>query len=411
MKDRRDQWVSRRRVLKACMGMPAASLYSGSRALGQNAVSAPGLALAEEYKGSQLYAISPNGDRVCLYSFKHVENFLRPWSYDGGETKKTDDVLRVIDLKTGKAACATQLRSLLVAASFFADGIRIYAESLPLREREGARGGLTVQRVIIDSHARSLTERLMGIDTVSTQYVALAWPNLLGIESSLQTARAFALTRLSLPGYEELTRVPFAPEQEPSHFGNPAVSGNGQYVYGHDTDLVVSADRRLVAYGAGHQIVFRRTSDLKVLWSRRIPGDYFGTWILDLTPDGTRVVAAVIDDTNVEKQKNFYIAVYSGEDGSVVKELPLNGFEGVSISSNGKLVGVSKRVATDDGKVAPTVDIHEVASGRLVYRVSHPPVDVHVNGGYGLGSISSRFTPDGKHLLTSGQHLTRVWNV
>lgn len=398
--------VSRRALLQQCAAFAGVSLCS-RRVAAQSDLSLFTAELVREIKGAQLCAVSPDGQYICVYYFRHIENFLREWSYDGGDTKKTDDTLRVVELDSGKVVYSTQLRSMVVNASFFAVGADLYAETLPLTETEGSRAKL-VQHVVVDLHTRKLDERLLKLSR-GIEYFGLASPNLLGVESSLQTARASALVLAALPDYKEVKRAPFAPTSEFQGLGHPALSGNGTLVYGHDTTPVVSADRSTIAYGAGHRLVCRRADDLRILWSRLIGPEYFGAWLLDITPDGSKIAAAVIDDTYAVNQRKFYVGVYNGRDGSVVNEIPLNGFEGVSISPNGKLFGVSQRVEFGDGRVEPTVYIYEVASGLRVSKVSHPPIDTRGREAYGSGSISSRFTPNGKFLLTSGQNTTRVW--
>ena len=400
---------SRRQILQRYFGF-ASVAFSSSTLAGQNEI----LRRAEptrEFKRAQFRAVSLDGRLACLYYWHNTEAFLRGWSYDGGNSNKDRDVLRVVELNTGKVIFATELRTMVVAASFFAGGTCLYAETLPMTKAEGVKGSLVIQRVAINTNTRTLSERLSEPHDVFAEYTALDWPTMLGAESSLQTARAVALTRTSLPNYQELARVPFAAEPDPPRFGRPAFSGNGKLIYGHDTTPAVSGNKKAVFYGAGHSLVCRSASDLNVLWIRRIKAEYFGAWHVGITPDSGTVVAAVIDDTNVANQQQFYVGVYRGLDGSTVNELPLNGFEGVSISPSGKLIAVSRRASAPGDRAAPTVDVHEVSSGRLITSVNHPPIDVHRVGTYGLASISSQFTPDGKYLLTSTPNTTRVWDI
>ena len=140
-----------------------------------------GVELFRPFPGAQFCAVSPGGTHICLYSFRHLETFLRAWSYDGGATKKTDDALRVVELATGRSVYATQLRSMAVSTSFFARGEKMYVETMPLVEAEGGRASV-FQQAVIDLRTRILEER---IGRLGTAYSALNWPYVLGLESAL----------------------------------------------------------------------------------------------------------------------------------------------------------------------------------------------------------------------------------
>lgn len=362
--------------------------------------------LVRELKGAQLCSISPDGTHVCVYRFTHLESFLKPWTYDGGNSRQSNDVLQVIELSSGNVIYATQLRSMVVGASFFADGTALYVETMPMVEAEGGRA-TTLQRAVIDLRTRKLNERL---GTLGTQYFALAWPSVLRVDSSLQDSRAHSLVIETLPDYKEITRVPFAVAPEPERSGRPIVTGRGM-VYGHDATPVVSTDRRAVVYGAGHSIVCRRTSNLDLLWTRPIESEYAGAWQLDLTPNGSKIAAAIVGGSFAADQNKFYIGVFNGKDGSVAARLPFNGRDGVAISPDGKLVAISQQTRLSNGQVQPSVNIYDVATGHQVGDVAHPIVNISGFGNSGAGSIGSKFTPDGKYLITSGLNDTMIWAI
>ena len=315
-------------------------------------------------------------------------------------------MLRVVELQTGNTIYATQLRSMVVSASFFADGRRLYVETFPLTEAEGGRATV-FQQAVIDLETRRLDQQLRAL---GTGYIALNGPSLLGHEFSLQTSQTTSLVLAALPDYKEIARVPFAVGQEPERYGRPAVTGRGM-IYGHDTVPVISADRNAVVYATGHSIVCRRTSNLDVLWTHLIEPDYLGAWALDLTPDGGRVAAAIVGGSAAADQDKFYIGVYDGKDGSSIARLPLNGREGVAISPDGRLLAVSQQAALADGGIEPTVNIYDVASGSQVGKTTHSAVSVSGFGNSGKAKIDSHFTPDGKYLITSGLSDTTVWAI
>jgi hypothetical protein len=362
--------------------------------------------LSRGFKGAQFYGVSPDSSRICLYRFRHLENLLKAWTYDGGNSRKVDDVLQVVELKSGNTVYATQLRSMAVSATFFADSHGLYTETMLMGSAATGRV-TTFQQAAINLDTRELAERLAE---GNIRYFALTGRAVLGLESNPQTSQSEALVRAELPDYKEVVRVPFAATQEPERYGRPAISGRG-IVYGHDTDPLISADRRTVAYGAGHSLVCRTASNLEVLWTRAIEPEYLGAWLLDLTPDGSKVAAAVVGGSSVADRDKFYVGVYDGKDGSVVAKFPINGREGVAISPDGKLLAVSQQTRISNGQVQPSVNIYDVSSGHQVGDVAHPAVNTSGFGNSGVGSIGSKFTPDGKYLITSGVNDTMVWAV
>lgn len=363
--------------------------------------------LLRQFKGAQLRAISPDGSLICLYTFRHLQTFLRPWSYDGGKTTAADDTLSVVNLKTGDHIYATRLRTMVVNASFFADGKHLYAETLPMAEVEGGRA-TTVQQAAIDLDTRRLDERLHRLADANVQYFALAWPAVLGVKAL--KSQINSLVRAVLPDYKETAQAPFASERSRTPEG-PAVLTGGGVTYGRDTTPAISSDTETMVYGAGHSIVCRRTGDLSVVWVRSMEPEYSGAFTLDITPNGSRVAAAIVGGSYVADQRS-YVGVYDGRNGSVVARLNLDGHDGVAISPDGELLAVSQPVGQPDGRVVPTINLYEIGSGRQVGKVAHEPVSVSGFRSYGRASLGGRFTPDGRYLITSsGTEGTSVWAI
>lgn len=396
-------------------GVPVCACLAPAQSVSRSAHerSTPLLEIAplKRFQDTQFLAVSPDSTRLCLYRFQHPETGLRAWSYDGGTSTKKDDVLQVMELQTGKLVYATQLRTMVESLSFFADGGRLYAETMSMSNTDNSRISVR-QRAVIDLATHELMERLSQDRNL---YIALGGESLLGHHTDQglysirrSTDQASTLVLANLPEYKEVAREPFAVAQESGHYGRPRAFGDGMH-WGYDTMPVVSGDKKTVAYGTGHYLVCRRANDLGLLWKRIIEPEYFGVWLVDLTPDAKTVVAAVIGGSSMADRDRFYVGVYSGADGSAIAKLPLNGFGGISISPDGKLLAVSQQVVLTDGKAEPTVNIYEIASGSQIGRVSHPAVSISGFGNSGKAAIGSRFTPDGRYLITSGVSDTMVW--
>jgi hypothetical protein len=398
---------SRRALVRGSVGLAAsicARLAIGQASRPRTAIAVQ-TSILRQFKGAQLLAVSPDGTQMCLYAFRHLETFLREWSYDGGNTTASDDVLSVVSLQTGRRIYSTRLRTMVASASFFADGKRLYAETLPMVEAEG--GGASIfQQVTIDLDTRRLNEKLGKVGDSSAEYFALSWPAMLGVKTKIRTAVA-SLVRVMLPDYSQALEVPFAAEPNAKPGGPGILTGRG-IVYGRDTMPVFSADRHTMVYGSGNAIVCRRTMDLGLIWDHSVEPLYSGAVSLDITPDGSKVVAAVMGG-NMAEENGFYVGVFDGGNGSVIAKLKINGHDGVAISPDGNTVAISRQAGLSDGRVVPTVDLYDIGSGRQVGGISHDAISVSGFGQAGHGGIGGRFTSDGRYLVTSGLADTVVW--
>ena len=287
-----------------------------------------------------------------------------------------------------------QLRAKPKSVSFFADGDMVYAETLRIPETKFRES----QQVVIDLPSRKSTERTSSWLAAEPMidYFALSQPHLVGLAEYVQDQGQNALVLAELPDYREIARVPFAVTDE-------------REAPNRDSGVFVSDDRKIFLYGAGHSIVCRRTSDLGIVWTRQIEPNMFGVRPFSMTPDGGIVAAAVMDTMFIANQKDYYIGVFKGRDGSPVARLHLNGFESLSISPNGELLAVGQRVRLQTGEMQPTVNVHDIASGAQVATVIHDRLRVGRKD-FGNDEINCQFTPDGKYLVTSSIH-TRVWAI
>ena len=72
--------LSRRQFVRRCGSIAVAPLCTHIAA-GQNAINTRlELVLSKNFKGADFYAVSPDGSRMCLYTFRHLENFVKDWS-------------------------------------------------------------------------------------------------------------------------------------------------------------------------------------------------------------------------------------------------------------------------------------------------------------------------------------------
>lgn len=367
--------------------------------------------VVRQFKGAQLLAISPDGGRMCLYAFRRAEMFLRRWSYDGGNTSAAGDVLSVVDVRTGGRTYATQLRTFVSSASFFADGKRLYAETIPMAESEGGKLNV-VQRVTIDLSTRRLEETLSRIVGTVAEYYALSWPSMLGVKATVRTPTPSSLVRVEMPGFNETAEVPFEAHPKVELRGPGVLTGGGHVVYGRYTMPVVSAGRQTVVYGAGNYVVCRRTSDLGLLWDYLVEPEYSGAVAFAVTPDGSRVAAAIVGGSSVGDKNKFYVGVLDGQKGSVIARLAVNVHQGIGISPDGSTLAIPRQAPQSDGRIVPTVDFYDAVSGAQVGAVSHDPVDLsRLRGAAAVSGavVTGWFTPDGRYLITSGLAETRVW--
>ena len=272
--------------------------------------------------------------------------------------------------------------------SFFAVSDVLYVETLPFTNN---RGSNDQQHVLINLPTGKFEERVSPY--IGVRYSALSEGRLLGYQydNAGDTSQMILAT---LPDYKEIARVPYAVTQE-------------REARNRDTGEFVSADRKSFLYGAGHSMVCRRTEDLGLVWTRPIEADLFGARAFSLTPDGGIVAAAVMDTMFIANQRNCYVGIFEGRDGSPMARLHLNGNECISISPDGKLLAVGERVALQTGEMQPTVNLYAVPSGQQVATVIHDRLRVG-RGDFGNDAINCEFAPDGKYLITSSIH-TKVW--
>lgn len=116
-----------------------------------------------------------------------------------------------------------------------------------------------------------------------------------------------------------------------------------------------------------------------------------------------------VETWDFSSQKEFYVAVLRGSDGSLHAKVEVNGEAGIALSPDGRVLAVSVRPPHDDRKntVVPEVRLFDVATGASFATLTHAPVPEE---NAPISQPLLQFTPDGRYLVTSGYE-TRVWRM
>ena len=385
---------TRRDFVRQCglIALPVTSVWTQLHAQTRlNHVDNLPVRLVKEFKNGYLLDVSLDSTKLCLYTGRASESYtLRggSWTREGGDPGKVP--LQVIEVGSWKTTHSIDLRDRPGSASFFPEGAALFAESESFR----LTTGLGIQQVIVDLQTGTVQEKFRNKDLQKESlYYHNALPRhmLLGLLSGRQ--RFYALVRSKLPDYVEVQRLNVSPRE----------------AFGKLSGIPVSADRRKLLYAVDHSIVSRRTEDFSVVWERPFE-PHLQVRKLAISVDGSRVAIAAVDTSLIESQREYYIAILDGNDGTLLSKLPLNGDAGIEISPDGKLIVVGQRKKdARPQRYRATAQIYEVSSGQIVASVTHDPISTR--DGYLWGLLQSRFTPNGKYLITTGDDGTRVWEV
>ena len=286
--------------------------------------------------------------------------------------------------------------------SFFSDGDRLYGVTEPTP--------LTKESMVIDLRSGEIEKHQDKYDPKTSVFGhALKDRILVGY-------RGDKLVQVEWPSLREIAAISI--DREHSFLG-------------------FTTDRTRLIHSVGQALVCRRVEDFGVLWTRQID------MAIDLTSrstagvanasarygiagDGGTVVLAPRRAAYQGKSEAFYVEILNGKDGKSIARWPRNGYEGVALSPDGKLLAVAKleekgpsfgdtpvtgRIKTEDAHLEPTMHIHEVPSGREIATVIHDRVPVNQRLGGSLSGSNSGFTPDGKYLITSNSFNVKIWQV
>jgi hypothetical protein len=382
---------SRRRFIRRCAGVGAAALLGLADA--QDRVGQLQIKLVQEFPGGFPLGVSPDGIRICIYDTPFSLPKLMSWiTQHGPEGAFKSDLLKVIEVGSWRTVCSVWLRGQRYFVSFFGGGESLYAETLSYGKDNGH------QRAVIDLQHQKLDEKIVSTQN-ETYCQALGQGTLLGVEHAGSASDTTSLVLAKLPDYTEVARVAFA-------------VGGSPLPRNRETGCFVSDDRRTIVYGVGRTIVCRRAEDLGLLWTREIEPGFIGVRSFALTPDGSRVAAAIIDTFYIADQKNCYVSVMDGTHGSPVARIPVNGFEGIGLSANGTVLASSSTVFAKSKQAQVLVELREVSTGRLLSTVvqdqfSSGQQNLFFRGGF----CRIEFTSDGRYLVTQSGAFTKVWEL
>ena len=131
-------------------GLGWAALASSFMALEHSRTALGGglrIQLERGYPRSALLALSPDGTKVALgVSGQPFDIFrFRRGEWASGVDKLVPDLLKVVELATGSVVYEAPFHERVFPASFFADGLRIYAETIAFRYK----GSLVKQCAVV----------------------------------------------------------------------------------------------------------------------------------------------------------------------------------------------------------------------------------------------------------------------
>lgn len=346
--------------------------------------------------------VSADSERICLYYTRHPS---RSFTWNGAwkenqPVSKDENALRVVERGSWASTYATELPIRPLVGSFFADGERMYIETQPSIEP----GGAVMERLLVDLKTRQvqgLTEHTRS-GRVHFSYRALTDQWLLGFGNVPDSGKTGVIVKAEAPDYREVQRVPFA-ETRSAALGKT------------EGPVTVSADRGTFVYTYDRNVVCRRTSDLKIIWSRDTDPS-LALWHAAISADARLVAAYVCDFTGIGQERKRYVLILDGKDGSEVTRVSADGLESLAVSPERQLLAVGQRVPIREGKggtgkagTQPTVFLFDMKSGRQVAELIH---DQFYGGGkeYLTAGVYVRFMLGGELLITSGLN-TRVWQI
>jgi hypothetical protein len=373
----------------------AAASIVGNRVAGAGSDDQP-RELVREFRDALLLALSPDGRKMCLH---FTENSTESFRLESGRWKRltknrSGEGLKVIELDTWKELFSVNPEGGPLPVTFFRDSERLITNTLLLQEKP-----VQEQYLLIDLKSGRVVERREGIEAIFRRFYAFDGSIMIGSEND-KTRKLKWYTHVSLPEWNTVKRVPQVPDDLPQ----PTQSARG--------GLTFSLDRRFFVSTAGEHLLYRRSSDFGVEWTRVLDSS-LQIRSLGVSANGDWVAAALNEPTFVDKMTRWKVFVLEGRQGATVATLPVNGIRGVAISPDGKLLAVGEQVRLEGLFEAYElwVSLYEIPSGKPLARLFHDRMwkrsgimdtDFFQNG--------IQFTADGKYLVSGGRN-TRIWRL
>lgn len=374
--NRKPKADSRRQFILRSLGTITASALKAQSTGQRMGKAVKSLRVAKVFEYTYLVATSPDGRKIAV-------------SRNHGSARSFS--LKIIDLDTGKELGSVPLQAPPTSVSFLGSGDSLFAETHLTEDSQFTR----VERVLVNLTNWNVNRRTAQYesDGRAVIYQALNRETLVGTELT-RNKGVTGLVLASLQDYKETVRVPFGINNLPAPSNN-------------FTGIAISTSAGRLIYGCSRTIICRRLGDLSLAWAHEVESEMFGIRYVSVTPNGTRVAAAVMDTMFVADQRNFYVAVFDVQTGSLVAKLHLNGADCLAISPDGKLLAVENRRMPTPGVSQPVIEIYDVDSGLQIAEAIH---DSHPTTArdFGIDQIRAEFSADGKYLITSTND-TKVW--
>ncbi len=345
--------------------------------------------MLKRFKNGHLLDISPDGSRVCLYFGNSSWSFTKGPAVLRSTGGSGDYSIQVFETVSWASTYSLPIEQRPFNATFSVDGGFLYTDLSGAKRTQGYES----PSLAIDLKSQSVTKHLRNDvpGEVSTFHLSgLRNGSLLALE--LNRGRRHALLIAGADRFNEEARVDISPQES----------------LGYLADVSVSADRTATAYAVDHSIFCRRTDDLGVIWQRAVE-PRFRISKVTISASGRFVAAAAVNTNEVDAQQGCYVDILDGADGSLLHRLSVNGDAGIAISDSSLLAVSQRKLGVEPQRIKPSVRVYDVSSGEALATLEHS--EISTRWGYIWGILQSRFTPDGKRLITSGDDETRVWDL
>lgn len=353
----------------------------------------------KEMNDAVLLAMAPDCGRMCIWvTKKPIGRFMLRAN---GDRRSVDQdpppsgTLTIMEIGTWKEIFSTPLAGEPMDFSFFNGGDALYGMAEPHSLSHKLRDRVAM---VIDLRSGEVKRLPAPVTADTIHYSALRDLTLIGVRYD------HTLLLAEWPSLRELASA--------------TVKGR---MHGC---VRLTADRRRLIHVVDQSLVCRRTEDFAVLWHREIdpsidmsatlngrgvPGPSLSVAYPCCSADGSTVALGACRVNGTAAPVEFYIEILSGNNGGTIVRWPKNPGDGLTLSADGKLLGVAELAEVGSDLVA-MVHMYQVPAGREVATVVHD----RVARSRRLGAMMSRtfgFTEDGKYFVTGNSYKVRIWQI